>query len=195
MAYYRTDGHRPMQHSSKSTAEFLEACRGYMRLRRLSLQTEKSYLTYIKRYLEFHRRKPQEMSETEVEEFLTHLVVHDRIAKATQNVAFSALLYLYREILGIELKNVNALRSQRPRRTPVVLSKSEVSRVFAELAPGPLLIASVIYGAGLRLFECQRLRAKDIDFENGLLMIRAGKGDKDRPAVFPQSLLARFTTI
>ena len=188
MAYYRTDGHRPLQHNSKSTAEFLEACRSYMRLRRLSLQTEKSYLTYIKRYLEFHRRKPQEMSETEVEEFLTHLVVHDRIAKATQNVAFSALLYLYREILGIELENVQALRSQRPRRAPVVLSKSEVKRVLDQLEPGPHLIACVLYGAGLRLFEGQRLRIKDVDFENGLLMIRAGKGDKDRPAVFPQSL-------
>ena len=177
-----------MQHDAKSIAEFLEACRAYMRMRRLSLQTEKSYLAYIRRYLEFHRRKPHEMGETEIEEFLTHLVVKDRIAKATQNVAFSALLYLYREILGIELENVCALRSQRPRRAPVVLSKSEVSRVFAQLAPGPLLIASVIYGAGLRLFECQRLRVKDVDFENGLLMIRAGKGDKDRPAVFPQSL-------
>ena len=125
-----------------------------MRMRRLSLQTEKSYLAYIRRYLEFHRRKPQEMSETEVEEFLTDLVVHDRVSKATQNVAFSALLYLYREILGFELEHVQVLRSQRPRRAPVVLSKSEVSRVFARLAPGPLFIASVIYSAGLRLFEC-----------------------------------------
>ncbi len=188
MAYFRTDGHRAMRHEAKSIAEFIEACRAYMRMRRLSLQTEKSYLAYIRRYLEFHRRKPQEMGETEVEEFLTHLVMNGHIAKATQNVAFSALLYLYREILGVELENVNALRSQRPARAPVVLSKSEVMRVFAQLAPGPLLIASVIYGAGLRLFECQRLRVKDVDFENGLLMIRAGKGDKDRPAVLPQSL-------
>ena len=177
-----------MRHEAKSIAEFIEACRAYMRMRRLSLHTEKSYLAYIRRYLEFHRRQPHEMGETEVEEFLTHLVTNDHIAKATQNVAFSALLYLYREILGLELENVDALRSQRPVRAPVVLSKSEVQRVFAQLAPGPLLIASVIYGAGLRLFECQRLRVKDVDFENGLLMIRAGKGDKDRPAVFPQSL-------
>ncbi len=159
-----------------------------MRIRRLSLQTEKSYLAYIRRYLEFHRRKPHEMGEAEVEEFLTHLVMSDRIAKATQNVAFSALLTLYREILGLELENVNALRSQRPRRAPVVLSKSEIQRVFARLPPQQWLIAAVIYGAGLRLFECQRLRVKDVDFENGLLMIRAGKGNKDRPAVFPQSL-------
>ena len=188
MAYHRTDGHRPMHHQAKSIAEFIEACRGYMRMRRLSLHTEKSYLTYIRRYLEFHRRKPQEMAETEVEAFLTHLVVNDHIAKATQNVAFSALLYLYRDILGIELENVQALRSQRPRKAPIVLSKSEVKRVLDQLEPGPHLIASVLYGAGLRLFEGQRLRVKDVDFENGLLMIRAGKGDKDRPAVFPQSL-------
>ena len=88
MAYNRNDGHRPMHYQAKSIAEFIEACRAYMRMRRLSLHTEKSYLSHIKRYLEFHRRKPQEMSEVEVEEFLTHLVVNDRIAKATQKAAF-----------------------------------------------------------------------------------------------------------
>ena len=100
-----------MQHEAKSIPEFIEACRAYMRLRRLSLQTEKSYLAYIDVISNFIAASRRIWYETEVEEFLTHLVVKDRIAKATQNVAFSALLYLYREILGIELENVNALRS------------------------------------------------------------------------------------
>lgn len=188
MAFYRTDGHRPMQHDAKSIAEFIEACRAFMRVRRLSLRTEDSYLHYIRRFLDFHRRKPEEMGETEVEAFLTHLVIRDRVAKATQNVAFSAILFLYREILGIELKGVNALRAQRPQRAPVVLSKSEIARVFKQLKLQHHLIASVLYGSGLRLFEGQRLRVKDVDFENGLMLIRAGKGDRDRHAVLPQKL-------
>lgn len=159
-----------------------------MRMRRLSLHTETSYLHYIRHYLQFHKRKPEEMGEAEVEAFLTHLVVNERVAKATQNVAFSALLFLYREILGIELQGVNALRSHRPKRVPVVLSKSEVARVLEQLEPMPKLIASVLYGAGLRLFEGQRLRVKDVDFENGILVIRAGKGDQDRRAILPQVL-------
>lgn len=177
-----------MQHSAKSIPEFIEACRAFMRVRRLSLRTEHAYLQYIRRYLHFHNRQPEEMGEAEVEAFLTHLVSSEHIAKATQNVAFSALLYLYREILGIELKNVNALRAQRPQRVPTVLSKNEVSRVLSQLEPRPRLIASVLYGAGLRLFEGQRLRIKDVDFENGLLIVRAGKGDNDRRAVLPQTL-------
>ena len=177
-----------MQHNAKSIPEFIEACRGFMRIRRLSLKTEKAYLFYIRRFLDFHKRKPEQMGEAEVEVFLTHLVQHEGVAKSTQNVAFSALLFLYREILGRELHGVDALRSQRPKRAPVVLSKSEVQRVLAQLEPAPHLIASVLYGAGLRLFEGQRLRVKDVDFENGLLLIRAGKGDKDRHAVLPQTL-------
>ena len=159
-----------------------------MRVRRLSLHTETSYLYYIRRFLQFHRRKPEDMGEAEVEAFLAHLVVHDRVAKATQNVAFSAILFLYREILGIELQGVDALRSQRPKRVPVVLSKSEVGRVLEQLESEAHLIASVLYGAGLRLFEGQRLRVQDVDFENGVLVIRAGKGDQDRRAVLPQKL-------
>ena len=104
MALSRTDGHRPMQHNAKSIVEFAEACRAFMRVRRLSLRTEKAYLYYIRRYLDFHKRKPESMGEAEVEEFLTHLVAVEGVAKATQNVAFNAILFLYREILGIQLQ-------------------------------------------------------------------------------------------
>ncbi len=114
-----------MQHNAKSTPESIEACRAFMRVRRLSLRTEDSCLHYIRRFLGFIKCRPEIVGEAEVEAFLTHLVVEDRIAKATQSVAFSAVMFLLREVLGIELEGVHALRSQRPKRVPVVLSKSE----------------------------------------------------------------------
>ena len=130
------------------------------------------------------------MAEAEVEQFLTHLAVAKRIAASTQNLAFAALIYLYREILGVELENVSALRVNRPQRVPDVLSKREVKLLLEALPDLQRLIASLLYGAGLRLCEGQRLRVKDVDFEGGLLVIHAGKGDKDRHAILPQSLYA-----
>lgn len=103
-----------------------------MRVRRMSLRTEESYLYYIKCYLEFHRRRPEEMAEAEVEAFLTHLAGEKRVAASTQNVAFAALIYLYREVLGIELENVAALRAKRARRAPDVLSRDEVWRLLRQ---------------------------------------------------------------
>lgn len=188
MAQYRTDGHRSLQHTAKSVPEFLEACRAFMRVRRLSLRTEASYLLYIRRYIQFHNRKPEEMGEAEVEQFLTHLALREGVAAATQNLAFAALVYLYREILGLELQNVSALRAKRPQRVPTVLSKTEVSHVIERLVEPHHLIASLLYGAGLRLFEGQRLRVKDVDFEAGFLVVRAGQGDRDRRAILPQTL-------
>lgn len=177
-----------MQHQARSLEEFIEACRSYMRVRRLSLRTEESYLFYIRRYLKFHRRKPEELSEGDVERFLSHMTQHQRVAPSTQNVAFAAILYLYREILGIELENVSALRAKQPQRVPDVLAKDEVRRLLAQLEAPHRLIASLLYGAGLRLFESQRLRVKDVDFESNILIIRAGKGDNDRHAILPEAL-------
>jgi integron integrase len=188
MAQSRAEGRRPLQHQAKSLSEFLEACRAFMRVRRLSLRTEDSYLFYIRRFIQFHHRKPEEMGEAEVEAFLSHMALQEHVAASTQNVAFAALVYLYREILGRELVNISALRANRPRRVPDVLSKHEVHLLLAKLSQPHHLIASLLYGAGLRLFEGQRLRVKDVDFEGGLLVIRAGKGDKDRHAVLPQKL-------
>lgn len=189
MAYYRKDGHRALCFEGKSLEEFLEACRSYMRVRRLSLRTETSYLFYIRHYLEFHRQRPEEMGEAEVEQFLTHLAITKHIAASTQNLALSALLYLYREILGIELEHVTAIRSKRNRRVPDVLSKTEVRQLLQALPTSQQLIAALLYGAGLRLSEGQRLRVKDVDFAGGLLVIRAGKGDQDRHTILPQSLV------
>lgn len=190
MGLYRTDGHRPLDHNAQNLAEFLEACRSYMRVRRLSLRTEQSYLPYIRRYIQFHNRRPEEMAETEVEQFLSHLATKERIAASTQNVAFAALIYLYREILSIELQDVSALRAKRRLRVPEVLSTSEVKQLLAHLREPHRLTAGILYGAGLRLCEAQQLRVKDVDFENGLLVIRSGKGGQDRRAVLPQSLHA-----
>jgi len=159
-----------------------------MRVRRLSLNTEKSYLYYIHRFIRFHGRRPEMMGSAEVEAYLTHLALHGKVAPSTQNVAFNALLYLYREILGIELKNVQALRARRERRVPVVLSRREVELLLSHLESTPHLMASLLYGSGLRVMELLRLRAKDVDFDNGLLVIRQGKGDKDRHAVLPVSI-------
>ena len=178
----------PRRSNAHSLDEFLEECRGVMRVRRLSLRTEKSYLAYIGRYIRFHRRRPEEMGRDEVEAFLTHLALHKNVAASTQNVAFNALLFLYRQVLGFELQGVQALRARRPVRVPIVLSKTEVAQLFSHLAPPYSLIASLLYGAGLRLFEAQRLRVRDLDFGNGLIVIRAGKGCKDRHAIFPESL-------
>jgi integron integrase len=160
-----------------------------MRVRRLSLHTEESYLSWIHRYIRFHNRRPEDMGSAEVGASLTDLVLHQRIAPATQNQAFSALLYLYREILGIELRDVQALRAHRERRTPVVLSRREVERLLAHLDEPTHLMASLLYGAGLRISELLRLRVKDVDFENGVLLVYQAKDDKDRRAILPQSLV------
>ena len=181
-AFYRTDGHRPLGFGKGTTDEFLEACRGFMRVRRLSLRTEETYLYYIRDYILFHRRRPEKLDERDVEAYLTHLAKHKRVAAATQNLAFSAILYLYRELLGIELENVAALRATRPKRAPSVLAKWEVQRVLEQLDAPHKLMVSLLYGAGLRLCELQGLRVKDVDFSGGLLVVHEGKGDKDRHA-------------
>ena len=180
--------HRPQRLIARSMEEFIEECRAFMRVRRLSLHTEQSYLYYIGRFVRFHKRRPQEMGSAEVEAYLTHLALHERVATSTQNVAFHALLYLYREILGVGLDNVQALRAQRRRTVPVVLSRREVEQVLGQLEGVPHLMASLLYGAGLRVSELLRLRVKDVDFDNGVLLIRQGKGDKDRHAILPSSL-------
>lgn len=176
----------------KSVDEFLVHCRGVMRVRRMSLRTEQSYLYYIHRYIKFFRRRPDELGATQIEQFLTHLAVDRNVAASTQNVAFSALLFLYREVLHIELQNVSAVRAHRNRRAPVVLSKAEVSQLLAYVAAPHQLLTSLLYGAGLRVSEGLRLRVKDIDFDGGILLIRAGKGDRDRHAVLPEKLVPRL---
>ena len=174
--------------NADSLPQLLEQVSGLMRVRRMSRRTEKSYLYYIEGFLRFHRRRPLEIGKAEVEAYLTHLAVEKNVAAATQNLAFCAILFLYREFLAVDLEGIAALRAKRPKRLPVVLSKNEVRRLLAALNPPYQLMASLLYGSGLRMFELQQLRVKDVDFECGLLILHQGKGDKDRHALLPQTL-------
>jgi integron integrase len=164
------------------------------KLRRLGLarRTEEAYVGWIRRFIIAHdRRHPSAMGALEVEAFLTHLATHGQVAAATQNQALSALLFLYREVLGIELPWMDEIRrAKRPERLPVVLTRCEVDAVLAELQGVAWLMASLLYGSGLRLMECVRLRAKDIDFARHEVTVRQGKGGKDRRTMLPARLAA-----
>jgi integron integrase len=164
------------------------------KLRRLGLarRTEEAYVGWIRRFIVAQGlRHPSTMGALEVEAFLTHLATHGQVAAATQNQALSALLFLYREVLGIELPWMDEIRrAKRPERLPVVLTRVEVDAVLGELQGTTWLMASLLYGSGLRLMECVRLRAKDIDFARHELTVRQGKGGKDRRTMLPARLEA-----
>jgi integron integrase len=161
-----------------------------IRTRHLALRTEQAYLQWVRRYVRFHgRRHPREMGAPEVEAFLTHLAVDAKVGASTQNQALQALLFLYRQVLDVELPWLdNVTRASRPRRLPVVLSAAEVRAVLAELDGTCWLIASLLYGSGLRLMEAHRLRVKDLVVERGELIVRDAKGGKDRVTVLPESV-------
>ena len=161
-----------------------------LRLKNRSLSTEKTYTSWLRAFYTFLKgRSPHELDSTHVIDFLTHLAAERRVAKSTQNQAFNAVLFFFRHVLNKELKNIhNAVRSTRRRKLPVVLSRQEIFHLFDQMSGLPLLLARLIYGCGLRLTECIRLRVKDIDFERNCLVIRSGKGNKDRMTVLPESL-------
>jgi integron integrase len=157
-----------------------------------SPRTAEAYVMWVRRFIRFHRGKhPREMDAPEVMAYLAHLARHQRVAASTQNQALAALLFLYREVLKQPL-NVNAhyLRAKRGHKVPTVMSPDEVQRVLAILSGTSQLMASLLYGAGLRLQECCMLRVKDVDFDRGELLIRGGKGQKDRVSVLPQASAA-----
>jgi site-specific recombinase XerD len=153
-----------------------------MRFKHYSLRTERTYREWIKRYIFFHgKRHPREMGAPEVSRFLSDLAVNGRVAASTQNQAFNALLFLYREVLGQEMGPLQDVeRAQRPARLPVVLTKAEAERVLAGMIGTFRLMASLLYGTGMRLMECVRLRVKDVDFGANQIVVREGKGFKDR---------------
>ncbi|MDA1056022.1 MAG: integron integrase [Planctomycetota bacterium] len=172
----------------------LEQTRQLMRVRHLSIRTEDAYLRWIEQFLRFHKElrgewvHPAGMTGTEVNQFLTHLAVERKVAASTQNQAFSALLFLFTQVLEKEI-TVDAVRANTPERVPVVLSVDEVRRVLDALPAGPVgLIGGLAYGAGMRLMECCRLRVKDIDFARKQITVRDGKGEKDRMVPLPQRL-------
>jgi integron integrase len=174
-----------------SGMKLLDQVRQAARLRHFSYRTEQAYVYWIERYIRFHGiRHPNTMGTLEVEAFLTHLAVRDRVSASTQNQALAALLFLYQQVLGIELGRLDSVRAVRPKRVPTVLSPDEVRALLAALdAAGTTepyaLMARLMYGSGLRLIECCRLRMKDVDLERGQLTVRQGKGDKDRYVMLP----------
>ena len=161
-----------------------------MRKKHYSVRTEKSYINWMKRFYYFHKQKnPDDMGENEVNEFLNHLAVEEKVSASTQNQALNSLLFLYKEILKREnFKFANFTRAKKPQRIPVVLSKREVELIFSNLQGVYYLICNLLYGAGLRLNECLSLRVQDIDFDYLQMIVRRGKGDKDRRTILPDKL-------
>ena len=158
-----------------------------MRRLGLSLRTEEAYVGWVRRFILANgKRHPRELGRREVEAFLTHLAMHGHVAASTQNQALSALLFLYREVLQQELPWMeNIRRAKKPERLPVVLSREEVAALLAEMDGVTWLMASLLYGAGLRLMECARLRVQDVDFVRREITVRQGKGGKDRRTMLP----------
>ena len=173
--------------------KLLDQVAAKMRLLHYSKRTESAYVDWIKRYILFHnKRHPREMGAAEIEAFLTHLAVERNVAASTQNQAFSAILFLYQKILEIELPRLNALRAQRPEHLPVVLAIEEIRAILAEIDGIDLLMAEILYGAGLRILECCRLRVKDVDFARKQMVVREGKGEKDRVVPLPARVESRL---
>lgn len=171
--------------------KLLDAVRDRMRLKHYSLRTEGSYLQWIRRYiLENGKRHPREMGGVEAEAFLARLATKGRVAPSTQAQALSALLFLYREVLAVKLPWMeNIVRAKKGARVPVVLSRGEVAQVLQRMRGREWLMASLLYGSGLRLMECVRLRVKDVDFARNEITVRDGKGRKDRRTVLPAALV------
>ena len=164
--------------------------RDVIRRKHYSIRTEQAYIDWIKRFIIYHgKRHPGEMAEGEVAEFLTHLARHLDVAASTQNQALSALLFLYKEVLKHEIGWLQKVeRAKKPPKLPVVLSRAEVKQIFGHLHGVPKLMAGLLYGSGLRLMECVRLRIKDIDFELAQITVRDAKGGKDRITMLPLNM-------
>lgn len=171
--------------------KLLDQVRAVARMRHLSPRTEDVYHNFIKRYILFHgKRHPKEMGADEISVFLTHLAVEEKVSASTQNQAFFALLFLYRNVLRIDLPKIeNVLRAKRSEHLPVVFTPKEAKAILANMAGVPFLAASLLYGAGLRLTEALRLRIKDVDFGAMQISVRDGKGAKDRTTMLPVSIV------
>jgi len=169
--------------------KLLDRVREILRLKHYSIRTEETYIAWMTRYILFHnKRHPKDMGAREIEDFLSHLAVEGKVSASTQNQAFNALLFLYRHVLKISLEGeeINAIRAHKKRNIPVVLTKEEVRRIITLMTGQCQLMAKILYGSGLRLMECVRLRVHDLDFDMNELTVRDGKGGKDRITLFPQ---------
>lgn len=180
----------PSSANSASSPRLLEQVRARIRFKHYSLRTEQAYTDWIRRFIRhFGKKHPRDMGAKEVEEFLSHLAVAGRVSASTQNQAKSALLFLYKEVLEAELAWLDQVASAKTsRRLPVVLTPSEVISMLSRLDGSHALIARLLYGTGLRIMEGLRLRVKDVDFERGEILVRDGKGGKDRVTMLPASI-------
>jgi len=171
--------------------KLLDQVRNLIRARHYSIRTEDTYIGWIKRFIFFHgKRHPKDMGEKEIEEFLTDLAVSKNVAASTQNQAFNALLFLYREVLGMNfgaLENVS--RAKKPRKLPVVFTREEIRAILDQLESDKWLMGQLLYGSGLRVMECVRLRVKDVDFSYKQITVRDGKGGKDRVTMLPEIVI------
>ncbi len=166
---------------------FLDQVRMALRVRHYSIRTEKAYTAWVKRFILFHdKRHPDSMGAGEVNEFLTHLAVDGHVSASTQNQALAALLFLYDSVLARPLGDVGeVIRAVRPKRLPVVMTREEVDAVLRHLRGLSWIVGTLLYGSGMRLMECLRLRIKDLDFTASVITVREGKGDRDRRTILP----------
>ncbi len=187
--------------SPQAKPKLLDQVRNEIRMRHYSPRTEEAYVGWILRYIRFHGiRHPAEMGKDEIEAFLSHLAVKKHVAESTQNQAFNALLFLYREVLRLDVAWLDSVvRANKPKRLPVVLTRAEVRNIMEYLHDVEWLCVMLLYGAGLRLLECLRLRIKDVDFGYRQILVRQGKGNKDRitilPAVAETRLMEHITRV
>ena len=179
--------------SEQRPKKLLDRVRDILRLKHYSIRTEEAYVGWITRYILFHgKRHPKDMGVPEIEGFLSHLAVEGNVSASTQNQAFNAILFLYRQVLEISLEGerINAIRARKKQNIPVVLTKDEVKRIITLMTGKCQVMAKILYGSGLRLMECVRLRVHDLDFEMKEITVRDGKGEKDRITLFPEPVQA-----
>jgi integron integrase len=194
--WYRLNLFRKDTSEAMPTPRLLDQVRNVLRVKHFSLSTERAYVGWIRRFILYHQKKhPTQMAETEIRQFISYLAVDARISASTQTVALSALLFLYREVLKIDLPHIHHIERARPTtKLPVVFTRLEVQSILARLDGTHHLIASLLYGSGLRLMEALRLRVKDIDLERREITVRQGKGAKDRVTMLPVSMLEALQT-
>ncbi len=170
--------------------KLLDQVRDVLRVKHYAYRTEKTCIFWIRRFILFHEKKhPSEMGSRQIQDFLTHLAVKRNVSASTQNQALNALIFLYKKVLRIDLRDpIEAVRARRPTRLPVVLSKPEAFKIIDLISGESQLIVKLLYGSGLRLMECLRLRVKDIDFSMNQILVRHGKGGKDRVTVLPANV-------
>jgi len=186
----------PVMADDKAWSSALDQTRDVLRVKQLALNTEKTYLGWLRQFQAYlGSKKPQSLNFEDMRRYLSHLAVERNVAAATQNQALNAILFMYRHVLGIDTgEMIDAVRAEKRRRLPVVLSIAELQRIFSMMSGTTRLMAMLTYGCGLRLSECLNLRVKDLDLERGMLIVRSGKGDKDRRTVLPESLKGELVT-